>query len=195
MKKKLFVSNLDFEATEDQIRELFESLGETSSVSLATERETRRSKGFAFVEMGSAELANRAIEELTGKEINGRAIKVSEDRGKGGGSDFGSERGGSDRFSGSSNRNAPDGGDRRREFLPPIQRMALFKRKRKVDPFMEDPAKTVDYRDVAMLQKFVSERGRILSRRLTGLNAFNQRKIKKAVKRAQNLGLMPFVLQ
>jgi len=57
---------------------------------------------------------------------------------------------------------------------------------------MEDPTKTVDYRDVAMLNRFLSERGKILSRRLTGLSAYNQRKVAKAVKRAQHLGLIPF---
>jgi small subunit ribosomal protein S18 len=57
---------------------------------------------------------------------------------------------------------------------------------------MEDPTKTVDYKDVAMLSRFLSERGKILSRRLTGLSAYNQRKLSKAIKRAQNLGLLPF---
>ncbi|MGI6525633.1 MAG: 30S ribosomal protein S18 [Bdellovibrionota bacterium] len=70
--------------------------------------------------------------------------------------------------------------------------MQLFKRHRKVDPFLMDQSKTIDYRDVAVLSRFVSERGRILSRRLTGLTAYNQRKIAKAIKRAQNVGLMPF---
>ncbi|MBX7143139.1 MAG: 30S ribosomal protein S18 [Oligoflexia bacterium] len=70
--------------------------------------------------------------------------------------------------------------------------MQLFRRRRKIDPFMEDPSKTVDYKDVIMLSRFVSERGKILSRRLTGLSAYNQRKLSKAIKRAQNLGLMPF---
>jgi small subunit ribosomal protein S18 len=70
--------------------------------------------------------------------------------------------------------------------------MQLFKRRRKLDPFTEDPTKSIDYRDAAMLSKFVSERGRILSRRLTGLTSYNQRKMSKAIKRAQSLGLMPF---
>ena len=56
---------------------------------------------------------------------------------------------------------------------------------------MEDPTKTVDYKDTAMLTRFLSERGRILSRRLTGLSAYNQRKVSKAIKRAQHLGLLP----
>ncbi|MCI5066664.1 30S ribosomal protein S18 [bacterium] len=70
--------------------------------------------------------------------------------------------------------------------------MQLFRRKRKLDPFLEDPTKTIDYRDIALLSKFVSDRGKILSRRMTGLTAYNQRKVAKAVKRAQSLGLMPY---
>ncbi|MCX6114763.1 MAG: 30S ribosomal protein S18 [Proteobacteria bacterium] len=70
--------------------------------------------------------------------------------------------------------------------------MQLFKRRKKLDPFTDDPTKSVDYKDVVMLSRFVSERGRILSRRLTGLSAFNQRKVSKAIKRAQSLGLMAY---
>ncbi|MGA1190921.1 MAG: 30S ribosomal protein S18 [Bdellovibrionota bacterium] len=71
--------------------------------------------------------------------------------------------------------------------------MQLFRRKKRLDPFMEDPTKTVDYRDIALLNKFVSERGKILSRRMTGLSAYSQRKVAKAIKRAQSLGLMPYL--
>ena len=70
--------------------------------------------------------------------------------------------------------------------------MQLFRRRKKLDPFIEDPTKTIDYRDIAMLSKFLSERGRILGRKLTGLSAYNQRKLTKAIKRAQQLGLLPF---
>ena len=105
-------------------------------------------------------------------------MKVCEDRGKNAGPS--SSEGGSSE------------GGRKFEPLPSIQRMQLFKRRRKLDPFTEDPRKSIDYKDVAMLSKFVSERGRILSRRLTGLTAYNQRKVSKAIKRAQSLGLMAF---
>jgi len=83
-------------------------------------------------------------------------------------------------------------GARRYEPLPPIQRMQLFRRRKKIDPFMDDPSRTVDYKDTVLLAKFMSERGRILGRRLTGLSSYNQRKVSKAIKRAQNLGLLPF---
>jgi len=176
-KKKLFVSNLDFEVSEEQLKELFAGIASVTSVTLAVDRETRRSKGFAFVEMDSEESAKTAIKELNDKEVSGRPIRVTEDRGKGGG--FASK--------------GAEGEDRGpREHLPPIQRMQLFRKRTKVDPFLSDPDKVVDYRDVAMMSKFVSERGKILSRKMTGLTAQNQRKVAKAIKRAQNLGLMPF---
>jgi ribosomal protein S18 len=179
MAKKLFVSNLDFEVTPESLQALFNESGATVSVVIATDRETKRSKGFGFVEMETDEGAEKAIEALNNKLINGRPIKVVEDRGKGGG--FGGGEAG-------------EGGEGSRRFepLPAIQRTLLFRRKKKLDPFMEDSTKSVDYRDVAVLSKFVSERGKILGRRHTGLSAYNQRKVSKALKRAQHLGLLPF---
>ena len=180
MAKKLFVSNLDFEVTNEQLNELFAEIGTVVSAVVATDRETRRSKGFGFVEMENDDDAKKAIETLGGRALNGRPIKVNEDRGRGGGSFAPAGEGG-------------EGGEQRRfEPLPAIQRMQLFRRKPKLDPFMEDPTKSIDYKDVALLSKYVSERARILSRRLTGLTAYNQRKISKAIKRAQNAGLMSF---
>ena len=177
-KKKLFISNLDFEVTSEQLSQLFEEIGATVSVVVASDRETKRSKGFAFVEMEREEDARTAIETLNNRAVNGRPMKVCEDRGKNAGP-------------ASSEGGANEGG-RKFEPLPSIQRMQLFKRRRKLDPFTEDPRRSIDYKDVAMLSKFVSERGRILSRRLTGLTAYNQRKVSKAIKRAQSLGLMAF---
>ena len=177
-KKKLFISNLDFEVTSEQLSQLFEEVGATVSVVVASDRETKRSKGFAFVEMEREEDARTAIETLNNRAVNGRPMKVCEDRGKNAGP--ASSEGGSSE------------GGRKFEPLPSIQRMQLFKRRRKLDPFTEDPRRTIDYRDVATLSKFVSERGRILSRRLTGLTSYNQRKVSKAIKRAQSLGLMAF---
>jgi small subunit ribosomal protein S18 len=174
MGKKLFVSNLNFDITTDQLREMFVAVGPVVSAVIATDRESKRSKGFAFVEMESDDSAEAAIEELNNKVVNGRAMKVVEDRGKGVGQSA-----------------APESG-RKYEPLPPIQRMQLFRRRKKVDPFMQDPEKAIDYKDVILLSRFLSERGRILSRRLTGLSAYNQRKVAKAIKRAQNLGLLPF---
>lgn len=178
MKKKLFISNLDFEVSVDQLRDMFAEVAACLSAVIATDRETKRSKGFAFIEMESEDGAKQAIEALNNKVINGRPMKVVEDRGKTGG--------------GGSSEEGASGGERKREYLPPIQRMQLFKRRKKLDPFMQDPNASVDYKDVAILSRFLSERGRILSRRLTGLTSYNQRKASQAIKRAQHLGLMPF---
>jgi small subunit ribosomal protein S18 len=179
MGKKLFISNLDFEISTDQLRDMFGEVGGCLSAVIANDRETKRSKGFAFVEMENDDLAKAAIEALNNKVVNGRPMKVVEDRGKGG-------------TSGGPSESNSEGGARKFEPLPSIQRMQLFKRKKKLDPFMSDPSRTVDYRDVSILSKFLSERGRILSRRLTGLSSYNQRKVSKAIKCAQNMGLLPF---
>ena len=181
MGKKLFVSNLDFEITTDQLHELFAEVGPCVSVVIATDRETKRSKGFAFLEMENDDDAQKTIDSLNNKVINGRPIKVCADRGKTGAPREGGAEG-----------SVSGDGPRKHEQLPSIQRMQIFRRKKRLDPFMQDPNKTVDYKDVSTLSRFLSERGKVLSRRLTGLNAYNQRKVSKAIKRAQNLGLIPF---
>ena len=92
--KKIFVGNLDFGATEDSIRELFESQGTVESVKLMTDRDTGRSRGFAFVEMADAD-AERAIKSLNGTNFGGRSLNVNEARPKverGGGRDEGRSR-------------------------------------------------------------------------------------------------------
>ncbi len=74
---KLYVGNLPFGATEEEIREYFSTIGEVSSVKIITDRDTGKSRGFCFVEMQNADAA---ITELNGKEMNGRKITVSEAR-------------------------------------------------------------------------------------------------------------------
>jgi cold-inducible RNA-binding protein len=80
--KKIFVGNLDFGATEDSIRTAFEPFGAVERVSLMTDRDTGRSRGFAFVEMTDSQEADRAIAELNGTDLGGRAINVNEARPK-----------------------------------------------------------------------------------------------------------------
>src|ERR1051325_9469991 len=79
MSKRLFVGNLSYQTTENDLTNLFEQAGEVESASIITDRETGRSKGFAFVEMGS-ESAEKAITQLNGTEFNGRALTVNEAR-------------------------------------------------------------------------------------------------------------------
>jgi RNA recognition motif-containing protein len=80
--KNIFVGNLDFGATEESVRALFEPYGTVDRVSLITDRETGRSRGFAFVEMSDGRQAERAITELNGAKIDGRALNVNEARPK-----------------------------------------------------------------------------------------------------------------
>ena len=79
MIKKMYVGNLAFQSTEDDIQELFGQFGEVKSVNLITDRETGRSRGFAFVEMGEEE-ANSAMQSLDGTSFEGRNLKVNEAR-------------------------------------------------------------------------------------------------------------------
>ncbi|MEI7818895.1 MAG: RNA-binding protein [bacterium] len=80
MATKLFVGSLAWTATEDEVREAFAEVGEVVSVAIPTDRETGRSRGFAFVEMANEEDAKKAVEQLNEKEIAGRNIIVNEAR-------------------------------------------------------------------------------------------------------------------
>ena len=98
--KNIFVGNLDFAATESSVRSLFEPYGQVDRVNVVTDRETGRSRGFAFVEMTDAAEAERAIAALNGMQLDGRALNVNEARpkpaggGGGGGRGFGGGGGG-----------------------------------------------------------------------------------------------------
>ncbi len=79
MSKKMYVGNLAFQSTEDDLQKLFSQYGEVISVNLITDRETGRSRGFAFVEMED-EAADTAMKNLDGTDFEGRNIKVNEAR-------------------------------------------------------------------------------------------------------------------
>jgi cold-inducible RNA-binding protein len=99
MSKKIYVGNLSYQTTENDLTSLFEQAGQVDSVSIITDRDTGRSKGFAFVEM-SNEDADKAIAQFNGTEVNGRALTVNEARpreersGGGGRGGYGGNRGG-----------------------------------------------------------------------------------------------------
>ena len=80
MNKKLYVGNLPYETTQEQIRTLFAQAGEVSDVSLITDRETGRLKGFGFVEMATAEGSGEAIKRFNGYTLGERALTVNEAR-------------------------------------------------------------------------------------------------------------------
>jgi cold-inducible RNA-binding protein len=101
--KNIFVGNLDFAATDSSVRAMFEQYGTVDRVNLVTDRDTGRSRGFAFVEMSNVEEADRAIAGLNGRDFEGRALNVNEARPKtqgggggrgngGGGGGFGRQR-------------------------------------------------------------------------------------------------------
>ena len=96
--KNIFVGNLDFNTGEDELRKLFEPYGQVDRVSILTDRETGRSRGFGFVEMVNADDGEKAIAGLNGTQVGGRKINVNEARPKaeraGGGGGGGRDRGG-----------------------------------------------------------------------------------------------------
>ena len=99
MSTKLYVGNLAFGTTSEQLQELFAQAGTVQSASVVEDRETGRSRGFAFVEMSTNAEAAAAIDQFNGKEVGGRALKVNEakpreNRGGGGGRNFGGGGGG-----------------------------------------------------------------------------------------------------
>src|SRR5215813_14450853 len=99
MSTKLYAGNLAFQTTSEELQSLFAQAGTVESASVVEDRMTGRSRGFAFVEMSTADEANSAIEQFNGKEVGGRALKVNEakpreNRGGGGGRGFGGNRGG-----------------------------------------------------------------------------------------------------
>jgi RNA recognition motif-containing protein len=104
MATKLFVGSLAWATTDDSLKDFFAAAGTVVSASVIMDRETNRSKGFGFVEMSSDEEAKAAVEQLNGKELDGRAVVVSEarpredrPRGGGGGGGGGYGGGGGDR--------------------------------------------------------------------------------------------------
>ena len=102
MGTKLYVGNLSFRTTSEELREAFAAAGTVESASVIEDRDTGRSRGFAFVEMGTAEEAAAAIEQFNGKDFGGRNLTVNEakprtDRGGGGGGRGGYGGGGGDR--------------------------------------------------------------------------------------------------
>jgi len=78
MSTRLFVGNLSFDTNEGELRDLFGQSGQTLEVKVVTDRDTGRSRGFAFVEMSSAEEADKAIGALNGRELAGRTLRVSQ---------------------------------------------------------------------------------------------------------------------
>ena len=110
MATKLYVGNLSFDTTENDLRRLFEPFGTVSSCNLIMDKMTDKSRGFAFVELSSPAEATKAIAEMNGKDVGGRALTVNEakpreDRPRGGGGFGGGGGGGYGGGSGGGRRN------------------------------------------------------------------------------------------
>jgi cold-inducible RNA-binding protein len=125
MGNKIYVGNLPFTATSENLNELFSKFGQVDSAKIVMDRDTGRSKGFGFVEMSSGDEASTAIEKLNGSDMGGRSLVVNEARpmeprtggfgggaggGAGRGGDRGGDRGGRGGFGGG--RGGDRGGDR-----------------------------------------------------------------------------------
>jgi cold-inducible RNA-binding protein len=111
--KNIFVGNLDFNTSEEELRQMFQTYGQVDRVSIMTDRDTGRSRGFGFVEMSSSEDGEKAIAALNGSQLGGRTLNVNEARpkverggggGGGGGRDFRGGRGGGGGGGGGRNR-------------------------------------------------------------------------------------------
>ncbi|MCA1618988.1 MAG: RNA-binding protein [Acidobacteria bacterium] len=117
MSIKLYVGNLSFNTSSEDLRELFSQAGTVESASVVEDRDTGRSRGFGFVEMATREEGEAAIQQFNGKEVGGRALNVNEarpreDRGGGGGGrgGFGGGGGRGGGFGGGGNRGGGGGG-------------------------------------------------------------------------------------
>jgi len=102
----IYVGNLSYEATDDDLREAFSAFGQVASANIIKDRDTGRSRGFGFVEMPNQQEAQAAIAGLNGKDLKGRALNINEarprterrDRGGRGGGGGGGNRGGGGRW-------------------------------------------------------------------------------------------------
>ena len=110
MAKKLYVGNLAFQTTSQDLQELFSQAGTVESAQIIEDRDTGRSKGFAFVEMSTEDEAASAIDQFNGKEVGGRMLKVNEARPRENRSGGGG--GGGRGFGGGGNRGGGYGGNR-----------------------------------------------------------------------------------
>ena len=95
MSKKIYIGNLPFSSTEDELRAVFERHGRVESVNVITDRDSGRPRGFAFVEMDEASAADDAIRALDGSELGGRSLRVNEAQDRSGGGGGGGYRSGS----------------------------------------------------------------------------------------------------
>lgn len=193
---KIFVGNFSFSVDDEKLKTYFARIGNVVSGKVMREGQDGRSRGFGFVEFATAEEAQAAISQLDGSVWDGRVIKVSEDLSH----RRGDRDGANSNFHGQGHHgHSHSEGGEEGGYSRSSQPMGYFraqpldlglKKKRKLDPFLEDTKLSIDYKDAKLLSRFISERGRILPRRMTGLTAYHQRQVTRAIKRAQHIGLL-----
>jgi RNA recognition motif-containing protein len=109
MAMKLYVGNLSFQTTSEELQQLFSQAGTVESAAVVEDRDTGRSRGFGFVEMATKEEGEKAIEQFNGADMNGRNLNVNEARPR---EDRGNRGGGRGGFGGGGNRGGGGGGGR-----------------------------------------------------------------------------------
>ncbi|MCS6961821.1 MAG: 30S ribosomal protein S18 [Deltaproteobacteria bacterium] len=168
MAGRLFISNIDATVTVDNLKGVISQIAEPSSVVIAIDQKTKIPKGFGFVEFENTEDMKRVLEELNGYVLNGKALKVSVDRSYQDRNEIGTKQ----------------------EQLPTVQRVALpvnQQSRRTIDISQQRP---VSFKNVQLLNQFLSQRGKILGRKYTGLSRAEQNEVARAIKRARQFGLI-----
>lgn len=180
---KVFVGNFSFEVGDEQLAEYFSQVGSVVSAKVMKDGIGGKSRGFGFVEFESPDVADKAIDKLDGSNWDGRVIKVSEDK---------TQKSRERQQEEQQDANAMPIGYFRAQ---PLDLGIQQKRRKKADPFLSNTDVKIDYKNTRVLRRFMSEKGRVLPRRLTGLTSANQRHVTQAIRRAQVLGLLPYVRQ
>ncbi|MCS6893721.1 MAG: 30S ribosomal protein S18 [Deltaproteobacteria bacterium] len=164
---RLFIANIDQSVTQDNLKGVISQIAVPSKVILVVDQKTKLPKGFGFAEFEQDEDGLKVIEELNGYVLNGKPLKISEDR------------------SFSEKSDSP-----KSENLPNVQRVVFSfsqTQKRKIDLTEHYP---ISFKNTKILNQFLSQRGKILGRKYTGLSNKDQNEVAKAIKRARNFALI-----
>lgn len=166
MATRLFISNVEQSVTVENLKGVLSQVAEPSNVVIAIDQKTKMPKGFAFADFESEIDAEKVIEELNGYVLNGKALKISQDR------------------------SYQDRSEGKQESLPSVQRVIFSfaqPHRKKVDISSHRP---ISFKNVQLLNQFLSQRGKILGRKYTLLSRKEQVEVARAIKRARNFGLI-----
>ncbi len=166
---RIFISNLDSSVTQDNLKGILSQVAEPTKVVLVIDQKTKLPKGFAFAEFETEEEARSVIDELNGYVLNGKPLKMSEDRSSSDSQDLESKG----------------------EGLPAVQRVVFSFTQPKKKQISIPSDREISFKDVQLLKQFISQRGKILGRKYTGLDRKTQAKIAREIKRARNFALLP----